>query len=85
MVRRKAGAPRLNPDALYTALEKARNGKPLRDFCQDVGDTSPSTLVRMSKGSNPSADALVKFLLYLGTTDLHPFIDYGDDDGGAHG
>lgn len=80
MVRRKAGTPRLNTDALYTALEKKRNGKPLREFCVDVGDTSPSTMVRMGKGSSPSADALVKFLLYLGTTDLRPFIDYGDDD-----
>jgi hypothetical protein len=73
--------PRFNGSALYAELEKQRNGKPLREFCSDVGNVTPATLARMGQGGNPSADALVQFLLYLGTTDIAPFIDHGDTDG----
>jgi hypothetical protein len=81
MVRNKAGVARLNSTALHAALERRRNGMPLRAFCAEIGGVTPSTLLRMKDGSNPSADALVRFLLYLGTTDLDRFIDRGDRHG----
>lgn len=80
--RRERGWPRLDTAALYTAVQNRRTSDrlSLRELRHVVGDVSPSTFVRMGKGDQPSADALVRILLYLGTTDLAPFIDYGDQD-----
>lgn len=69
---------RLDPDALYVALDRKRRTKRMswRDVAAEVG-VSPSTLSRIGQDKRPDADGLVRLLLWLGTTDLGPYIVCG--------
>jgi hypothetical protein len=39
-----------------------------------IGERTPSALTRLGQGAHPSADLLVRLLVWLGTTDLAPYI-----------
>ncbi len=69
--------PRLDAFALHAALEdkRERDGISKRTMAREMMLSSPSILTRLSKGFNVSADALIRMLLYLGDTDLRPYID----------
>jgi transcriptional regulator with XRE-family HTH domain len=68
-------APRLDTDALYVALDRKRRGQRQRwrDVATEAG-VSPSTLTRIGHGRRPDADGLARLLVWLGSTDLAPFI-----------
>jgi transcriptional regulator with XRE-family HTH domain len=62
-------------DALYVALDRKRRAQRLywRDVAAEAG-TSPSTFSRIAQLKKPDADTLVRLLLWLGATDVAPFI-----------
>lgn len=66
---------RLDPDALYVALDRQRRKRRMqwRTVAAEAS-VSPSTLTRIGQGHRPDADGLLRLLLWLGTTDLAPFI-----------
>lgn len=67
---------RLDVEALYVALDKRRRAAHLRwrDVALEAG-VSPSTFSRMGlTGAAPNADGLARMLVWLGTTDLAPYI-----------
>lgn len=67
--------PRVDPDALYVALDRQRRQRRMqwRTVAAESG-VSPSTLTRIGQARRPDADGLVRLLAWLGTTDLAPFI-----------
>lgn len=72
---------RFDPDALYVALDRKRRTNRLAwtDVAEQAG-INKSGLTRLGQFKNPSADNLIRLLLWLGTTDLGPYIDR---DGGS--
>lgn len=73
---------RLDPDALYVALDRKRRSRRMqwREIAQEAS-VSPSTFTRIGQGRRPDADGLVRLMLWLGTTDLAPFITRTADPG----
>jgi hypothetical protein len=65
----------LDVDELYVALDRQRRTRRMswRGVAAEAG-TSPSTLTRMAYGASPNADALIRLLLWLGTTDVASFV-----------
>ncbi|MGC5033057.1 hypothetical protein [Micromonospora sp. DT229] len=65
----------LDPDALYVAIDRQRRRRRMqwRTVAAEAG-VSASTLTRIGQGHRPDANGLVRLLLWLGTTDLAPFI-----------
>ena len=66
----------LDVEALYVALDKRRRASHLqwRDIATEA-EISASTFSRMGlHGQAPSATNLVRMLLWLGETDLKPYI-----------
>ncbi len=62
-------------EALYVALDKARRSRRLQ--WRDIGreaSVSSSTFTRLGQGRHVSAQNLTRILLWLGTTDLAPYI-----------
>lgn len=66
---------RLDPDALYVALDRQRRRRRMqwRAVAAEAG-VSASTLTRIGQGKRPDADGLVRLLDWLGTTDLAPYL-----------
>jgi transcriptional regulator with XRE-family HTH domain len=66
---------RLDCDALYVALDRQRRQRRIqwRQIAREAG-VSPSTLTRVGQGRRPDADGLARLLVWLGSTDLAPFI-----------
>lgn len=62
-------------EALYVALDKERRA---RHLCwRDIGEVtgiSPSTFSRMAFGGCPDVHNLARMLMWLGATDLRPYI-----------
>lgn len=67
---------RLDTEALYVAIDRRRRAHGLsnRAVLREVGEHSPSSLRRLGQGVVPSADQLVRWLHWLGETDLAPYI-----------
>lgn len=79
MAAEKAPEPRrarLDTEALYVAIDRRRRHLKLsnREVLRQVGEHSPSSLRRLGQGVVPSADQLVRWLHWLGETDLAPYI-----------
>lgn len=70
---------RLDPDALYVALDRRRRRHRLswRAVAGEAG-VSPAALSRLSSGRRPDADTLVRLLAWLGSTDLAPYVTTED-------
>lgn len=67
--------PSLDTEALFTAIDRRRRAR--RIYFRDVAaeaNVSASGLTRLGQGHRPDADCLVRLLVWLGTTDLAPFI-----------
>ncbi|HEX8024726.1 MAG TPA: hypothetical protein VF484_00840 [Candidatus Limnocylindrales bacterium] len=66
----------LDVEALYVALDKVRRERHLlwRDIAGAAG-VSSSTFTRMGLyGQKPNSDGLVRILVWLGDTDVKPYI-----------
>jgi hypothetical protein len=78
-------SPQLDTEALYVALDRKRRllrisgAEMLRQ--SGVGTTSRSVWTRLAHGEKPSADNLVRFLVWLGQTDVQAFV--ADQRGGV--
>lgn len=66
---------RFDPDALYVALDRKRRTARIkwRDVATEAG-VSPSTLSRIGQDKRPDVDSLARLLLWLGDTNLAPYI-----------
>jgi hypothetical protein len=69
-------AVRLDPGKLHAALDQRRRdmGISNRELLRQVGEFGPSAMNRLRQGAQPSADLLVRFLVWLGETDLAPYL-----------
>jgi hypothetical protein len=81
MTAHQAGA--LDVEALYAAVDRRRRQRRIsfREACGEAGIPSSATLTRLGRGSQVSADNLVRLLLWLGETDIKPYLARvaGDD------
>lgn len=70
-----ADGAHLDVEALFTAVDRQRRARRIRfrDVADEAG-ISASTLTRLGYGRRPDVDGLVRLLLWLGTTDVDPFI-----------
>jgi hypothetical protein len=66
---------RLNTEALYIALDRKRRAGRLHwaNIATQTG-TSKSLYTRLGRGHRPDADTLIRLLLWLGNTDVAPYI-----------
>lgn len=70
--------PALDTEALYVALDRRRRelrisgAEVLRQ--SGIGIRSRSVWTRLAHGEGMSADNLVRFLVWLGATDVRPFV-----------
>lgn len=71
----RTAPPTLDHQALDAAVdaERQRRGLSWRQAAAAIG-VSPSTFTRIRRGGLPDATALVRILLWLGQTDLGPYI-----------
>lgn len=70
-------AVRLDCEALYVAIDRERRARRIRgqrEVLRQAGVLGPSCLTRLGHGHPPASENLVKLLVWLGTTDLAPFI-----------
>lgn len=67
---------RLDPEKLYTALDRRRRELRItqRELLRQVGERTPSSMTRIGQGTLPSADLLVRLLVWLGDTDVAPYL-----------
>jgi hypothetical protein len=67
---------RFDPEKLYVALDRRRRELRIsrRELLRQVGERTPSSITRLGQGNNPSADLLARFLVWLGDTDLAPYL-----------
>jgi len=71
-----------NVEALYLALDKRRRER--RITWRQIGREAnlanqPSLMTHIARGARPSANNLVRLLLWLGETDLKPYIHTSGD------
>jgi transcriptional regulator with XRE-family HTH domain len=76
MPQTKPRTVRLDTEALYVAIDRRRRELRIsqREVLRQVGERTPSSLNRLGQGKHPSADLLVRFLVWLGTTDVAPYL-----------
>jgi hypothetical protein len=67
---------RIDPEALYAALDRERRRRRLsrRELLRQVGERGPSGMTRLGQGRLPSANGLARYLVWLGDTDLRPYL-----------
>lgn len=65
-----------SPSALAVAIgEKRRElGISRREVVRQAGAGTPSTLTRLDEGRHISVDVFLRLLLWLGCTDIRPFV-----------
>ena len=65
----------LNMDALYVAIDRRRRERRIsfRGVCREAR-ISPGTTTRLGRDSQISAENLARLLLWLGETDLKPYL-----------
>jgi hypothetical protein len=63
-------------DALYVALDRERRTRRLswRGLFREADVADVSLITRLSNGKAPSAHNLVRLLMWLGNTDIKPYI-----------
>jgi hypothetical protein len=66
----------LNITALMEAVDDKKKSLKLsdREVIRRLGERSSSRLLILRKGGHPSTDLFIRILLWLGTTDIAPFI-----------
>jgi hypothetical protein len=67
-----------SPTALFKAVmatAKVRGGLSYRQIAREAGLNSINTLTRIKQGSHLDADNLVRLLVWLGNTDLKPYLE----------
>ena len=64
-----------DPEALYTRLDSERRTRRLswRGLCKEA-NVHPAATSRLAYGHNPNVNNLARLLLWLGDTDLKPYI-----------
>jgi hypothetical protein len=62
-------------DALYIAIDRQRRQRRIsfRQIAREAG-LQPNTTTRLGQGRAISADVLIRLLIWLGETDLKPYI-----------
>jgi hypothetical protein len=68
---------RLDCEALYTAIDAERRRRRIRghrEVLRQAGVPGVNLLSRLGQGAGPDSTNLIRLLLWLGTTDLAPFI-----------
>lgn len=73
---------RLDCEALYTDLDRERRRRHVRsqrEVMRQAGIPGTSCLTRLGQGGAPDANNLIRLLLWLGTTDLAPYITTTED------
>ena len=75
--------PVFDADALYVAVDKERRKRRIsfHKVCREAGVPSSSTVTRLGHGANLSADNLARLLLWLGDTDLTPYLNIPEATG----
>ncbi|MGC4886760.1 helix-turn-helix domain-containing protein [Micromonospora sp. DT227] len=65
-----------NPAALATAINDRRRELKIsrREVVRRAGAGTPSTLTRLDEGRHISVDVFLRLLLWLGCTDIRPFL-----------
>lgn len=78
-------AVRFDPEKLYVALDRRRRELRIsgRELCRQVGEHTPSSLTRLGQGRTPSADLLARFLVWLGDTDISPYVSQVEPEKGV--
>lgn len=76
MVAEQDRKPALDVEALYVALDRARRQRRVswRQLCREAGIPGSSTTTRLGRGLAPSAENLARLLVWLGQTDLKPYL-----------
>lgn len=64
-----------DPEALYRALDVARRSQRIswRSLCKSAS-VDPGVTSRLAYGQSPNLDNLARLLVWLGDTDLRPYI-----------
>jgi len=67
---------RFDVEALYLALDKARRQRHLswRAVLREAGVPGLSVITRTARGKPPDVHNLVRLLLWLGNTDIAPYV-----------
>ncbi len=67
---------RFDPEKLYVALDRRRRELRIsnRELLRQVGEHTPSSMTRLGQGHLPSTDLLARFLVWLGDTDIAPYL-----------
>jgi hypothetical protein len=67
---------RFDPEKLYLAVDKRRRELRIsrREVLRQIGEHTPSSLTRLGQGCHPSADLLVRLLVWLGDTDVSSYV-----------
>lgn len=66
----------LNTEALMKAIDekKKRLGLSDREVIRQLGEKSSSRLLIIRNGGHPSTNLFIRMLIWLGTTDITPFV-----------
>lgn len=74
-----AHARRLDTEALYAVLDRRRRERriPWRQVASEAGLATVNLGTKLGRGSSLSADSLIALLLWLGDTDVKPYIRAG--------
>lgn len=59
-------SPTIDTERFAALVRERRQGKPLRDLAEDIGDVSPSTLSRVESGKLPDLDTYFKLCRWMG-------------------
>lgn len=75
----------LDTERLYGAIDRKRRVLRIsqREVLRQMGEFGPSALTRLGQGRQPSADLLIRMLVWLGATDLAPYISLVEPNGEA--
>lgn len=81
-----APGPRFNPEALYLALDKRRRERRIswRAIAGEAG-VGIFTGPRLGRGQDVHSDTLVRLMVWLGETDLTPYMSSADEAKTARG
>lgn len=76
---------RFDPERLYVALDRRCRELRIsrRELLRQIGENTPSSITRLGRGVSPSADLLVRLLVWLGDTDLAPYVTPIEPEKGA--
>lgn len=67
---------KFDPERLYAALDRRRRVLKIsqREMMRQIGEPQSSALMRVGRGGSPSVDLLARMLVWLGNTELRPYL-----------